>query len=81
MGSGARRKKSCLPRPGLASASASASGQITARAAAAPGPRASGARNFEKRRGTGEKGRKRMAETGAVFDVQPPDPAGAGADP
>ena len=32
-------------------------------------------RNFEKRRGTGEKGHKRMAETGAVFDVQPPDPA------
>jgi hypothetical protein len=33
-------------------------------------------RNFAKRRGTGEKGHKRMAETGAVFDVQPPDPAG-----
>jgi hypothetical protein len=28
-------------------------------------------RNFEKRRGTGEKGCKRMAETGAVFDVRP----------
>ncbi len=39
----------------------------------APGKRA---QNFQKRRGTGEKGHKRMAETGAVFDVQPPDPAG-----
>ena len=29
--------------------------------------------NFEHRRGTGEKGRKRMAETGCVFDVQVPD--------
>ena len=34
-------------------------------------------RNFRKRRGTGEKaGHKRMAETGCVFDVQLPDPAG-----
>ena len=39
----------------------------------APGKRA---QNFQKRRGTGEKGHKRMAETGAVFDVAPPDPAG-----
>jgi hypothetical protein len=28
-------------------------------------------RNFEKRRGTGEKGCRRMAETGCVFDVDP----------
>jgi hypothetical protein len=37
------------------------------------GTRAGGrrARNFRKRRGTGEKGHKRMAETGAVFDVAP----------
>jgi hypothetical protein len=28
---------------------------------------------FEHRRGTGEKGHKRMAETGCVFDVLPPD--------
>ena len=43
-----------------------------ARAAAAPGPRSSGCRTFEKRAGTGEKkGCKRMAETGAVFDVLP----------
>ena len=35
------------------------------------------ARNFRKRTGTGEKkGHKRMAETGCVFDVQLPDPAG-----
>ena len=34
----------------------------------APGKRV---RNFQKRRGTGEKGHKRMAETGAVFDVDP----------
>ncbi len=34
-------------------------------------------RTFEKRAGTGEKkGCKRMAQTGCVFDVQPPDPAG-----
>ena len=39
----------------------------------APGQRA---RNFDKRRGTGEKGHKRMAETGCVFDVAPPDPDG-----
>jgi hypothetical protein len=39
----------------------------------APGQRA---QTFAKRRGTGEKGHKRMAETGAVFDVWPPDPAG-----
>jgi hypothetical protein len=38
--------------------------------AKAPGRRS---RNFEHRRGTGEKGHKRMAETGAVFDVQVPD--------
>jgi hypothetical protein len=38
--------------------------------ATAPGKRA---RNFEHRRGTGEKGgHKRMAETGCVFDVQVP---------
>ena len=44
------------------------------RRAQAPGERA---RTFRKRRGTGEKtGHKRMAETGCVFDVQPPDPAG-----
>jgi hypothetical protein len=30
-------------------------------------------RNFEHRRGTGEKGHKRMAETGCVFDVAVPD--------
>jgi hypothetical protein len=36
----------------------------------APGRRV---RNFEKRRGTGEKGCKRMAETGCVFDVQVPE--------
>ena len=35
----------------------------------APGRRA---RNFHKRRGTGEKGHKRMAETGCVFDVAVP---------
>ncbi len=39
----------------------------------APGQRA---RTFEKRRGTGEKGHKRMAETGCVFDVAPPEDAG-----
>jgi hypothetical protein len=38
--------------------------------AKAPGARV---RNFEKRRGTGEKGHKRMAETGCVFDVAVPD--------
>ena len=31
---------------------------------------------FEHRRGTGEKGHKRMAETCCVFDVAAPDPAG-----
>jgi hypothetical protein len=41
------------------------------RTARAPGRRS---RNFEHRRGTGEKtGHKRMAETGAVFDVAVPD--------
>jgi hypothetical protein len=35
----------------------------------APGQRV---RNFEKRRGSGEKGHKRMAETGCVFDVAVP---------
>ena len=38
--------------------------------AKAPGQRA---RNFEKRRGTGEKGHKRMAQAGCVFDVAVPD--------
>jgi hypothetical protein len=42
--------------------------------ARAPGRRA---RNFEHRRGTGEKtGHKRMAETGCVFDVRPPEGSG-----
>lgn len=36
----------------------------------APGQRV---RTFEKRRGTGEKGHKRMAETGCVFDVAVPE--------
>jgi hypothetical protein len=40
------------------------------RGAKAPGRRT---RNFEHRRGTGEKGHKRMAETGCVFDVAVPD--------
>jgi hypothetical protein len=40
------------------------------RTAVAPGRRV---RNFEHRRGTGEKGHKRMAETGCVFDVAVPD--------
>ena len=43
------------------------------RRARAPGQRT---RTFRHRRGTGEKGCKRMAETGCVFDVVPPDPAG-----
>ena len=44
------------------------------RRAKAPDKRA---RNFRKRRGTGEKaGHKRMAETGCVFDVRLPDPDG-----
>jgi hypothetical protein len=34
----------------------------------APGKRV---RNFEKRAGTGEKGHKRMAQTGCVFDISP----------
>jgi hypothetical protein len=38
------------------------------RGARAPAQRV---RNFEKRRGTGEKGHKRMAQTGCVFDVAP----------
>jgi hypothetical protein len=38
--------------------------------AKAPGQRT---RTFEHRRGTGEKGHKRMAETGCVFDVAVPD--------
>jgi len=43
------------------------------RTARAPGKRV---RTFGKRTGTGEKkGHKRMAETGCVFDVRPPDPA------
>jgi hypothetical protein len=37
------------------------------RGARAPGQRV---RNFEKRRGTGEKGHKRMAQAGCVFDVR-----------
>jgi len=44
------------------------------RTSTAPGKRV---RNFRKRAGTGEKkGHKRMAETGCVFDVAPPDPDG-----
>jgi hypothetical protein len=43
------------------------------RSSKAPGQRM---RTFEKRRGTGEKGHKRMAEVGSVFDVEPPDPDG-----
>jgi hypothetical protein len=43
------------------------------RRAKAPGQRA---QTFAHRRGTGEKGHKRMAETGCVFDVHPPDRAG-----
>jgi hypothetical protein len=38
------------------------------RGAVAPGERV---RNFQKRRGTGEKGHKRMAQAGCVFDVDP----------
>jgi len=48
------------------------------RRAKAPGQRA---RNFEKRRGTGEKGHKRMAETGCVFDIAPPARPGPGRTP
>jgi hypothetical protein len=40
------------------------------RGAKGPGARV---RNFAKRRGTGEKGHKRMARAGAVFDVAVPD--------
>jgi hypothetical protein len=40
------------------------------RGAKAPGQRV---RNFGKRRGTGEKGHKRMAQAGCVFDVAVPD--------
>ena len=40
-----------------------------------PGAKAPGQRthNFEHRRGTGEKGHKRIAETGCVFDIAVPD--------
>jgi hypothetical protein len=41
------------------------------RRAKGPGERV---RTFDKRRGTGEKGHKRMAETGCVFDVIPREP-------
>jgi hypothetical protein len=43
-------------------------GECRRRGARAPGQRV---RNFEKRRGTGEKGHKRMAQAGCVFDVGP----------
>jgi hypothetical protein len=43
-------------------------GACRRRGARAPAQRV---RNFEKRRGTGEKGHKRMAQTGCVFDVSP----------
>src|ERR1700759_5098501 len=43
-------------------------GALRRRGARAPGQRV---RNFEKRRGTGEKGHKRMAQLGCVFDVAP----------
>ena len=43
-------------------------GALRRSGAKAPGQRV---RNFEKRRGTGEKGRKRMAQLGCVFDVAP----------
>jgi hypothetical protein len=43
-------------------------GSCRRRGAKAPGQRV---RNFEKRRGTGEKGHKRMAQLGCVFDVAP----------
>jgi hypothetical protein len=45
-------------------------GALRRRGARAPGQRV---RNFEKRRGTGEKGHKRMAQAGCVFDVAVPD--------
>jgi hypothetical protein len=44
-------------------------GALRRRGARAPGQRV---RNFEKRRGTGEKGHKRMAQAGCVFDVAVP---------
>jgi hypothetical protein len=44
-------------------------GALRRRGAKAPGQRV---RNFGKRRGTGEKGHKRMAQAGCVFDVVPP---------
>ena len=43
-------------------------GALRRRGARAPGQRV---RNFGKRRGTGEKGHKRMAQLGSVFDVDP----------
>jgi hypothetical protein len=43
-------------------------GALRRRGAKAPAQRV---RNFEKRRGTGEKGCKRMAQTGCVFDAGP----------
>ena len=43
-------------------------GALRRRGARAPGQRV---RNFEKRRGTGEKGHKRMAQLGCVFDAAP----------
>jgi len=43
-------------------------GALRRRGARAPGQRV---RNFEKRRGTGEKGHKRMAQLGCVFDAVP----------
>jgi hypothetical protein len=45
-------------------------GALRRRGARAPGQRA---RNFEKRRGTGEKGHKRMAQAGCVFGIAVPD--------
>ena len=45
-------------------------GALRRRGARAPGQRV---RNFEKRRGSGEKGHKRMAQAGCVFDVAVPD--------
>jgi hypothetical protein len=44
-------------------------GALRRRGARAPGQRV---RNFARRRGTGEKGHKRMAQAGCVFDVVPP---------
>ena len=76
---GQDRPRQEVPRPGegLAPLAISADGKGVAmrpearrRTAVAPGRRV---RNFEHRRGTGEKGHKRMAETGCVFDVQVPD--------